>query len=75
MARSAGRGLLTLNDRYGRIVTETRTSGAFTTLLGNLPLDGRGGSTLYDRIGDSFGWLCLAVGAGLLAVSLRKAVD
>jgi apolipoprotein N-acyltransferase len=70
MARSAGRGLLTLNDRYGRIVTATRTSGSFTTLVGNLPLDGRGGSTLYDRIGDAFGWLCLALGVGLVAASL-----
>jgi apolipoprotein N-acyltransferase len=69
MARSAGRGLLTLNDRYGRIVAETRTSGAFTTLLGDLPLDGPGGATLYDRIGDTFGWLCL--GAGLVAASFR----
>jgi apolipoprotein N-acyltransferase len=73
MARSAGRGLLTLNDRYGRIVTATRTSGSFTALVGNLPLDGRGGSTLYDRIGDAFGWLCLALGVGLVGVSLRFA--
>jgi apolipoprotein N-acyltransferase len=72
MARSAGRGLLTLNDRYGRIVTATRTSGSFMTLVGNLPLDGRGGSTLYDRIGDAFGWLCLALGGGLVALSLRR---
>jgi apolipoprotein N-acyltransferase len=73
MARSAGRGLLTLSDRYGRIVTETPTSGAFTTLVGDLPLDGHGGSTLYDRIGDAFGWLCLALGAGLVALSLWRA--
>jgi apolipoprotein N-acyltransferase len=71
MARTAGRGLLTLSDRYGRIVTERRTSGTFTTLVGNLPLDGRGGSTLYDRIGDAFGWLCVALGAGLVAASFR----
>jgi apolipoprotein N-acyltransferase len=70
MARSAGRGLLTLSDRYGRVVSGTRTSGAFTTLVGDLPLDGRGGSTLYDRIGDAFGWLCLALGAGLVAGSI-----
>jgi len=70
MARSADRGLLTLSDRYGRIVTEMRTSAAFTTVVGNLPLDGRGGSTLYDRIGDAFGWLCLALGGGLVAITL-----
>jgi hypothetical protein len=73
MARSAGRGLLTLSDRYGRIVAETGTSGAFTTLVGELPLDGRGGSTLYDWIGDTFGWLCLVLGTGLVAATFRLA--
>jgi apolipoprotein N-acyltransferase len=73
MARSAGRGLLTLNDRYGRVVAEARTSGAFTTLLGDLPLDGLGGATLYDRIGDTFGWLCLGLGGALVATSFRLA--
>lgn len=72
MARTAAHGLLTLSDRYGRIVTETRTSGEFITLVGNLPLEGRGGSTLYDRIGDAFGWLCVALGAGLVAASFYR---
>ena len=71
MARSALRGLLTLNDRYGRIVAETRTNGEFTTLIGDLPLDVLGGATLYDSIGDTFGWLCLVLGTGLVGVSLR----
>lgn len=60
MARSARDGLLTLNDRYGRIVARARTVGGFTTLVGDLPLSGRGGDTIYDKIGDAFGWLCLA---------------
>jgi len=72
MARSAREGLLTLNDRYGRIVARARTVGAFTTLVGELPLDGRGGGTLYDKIGDAFGWLCLALGVGLLGLSIAK---
>jgi apolipoprotein N-acyltransferase len=73
MARSAGRGLLTLSDRYGRIVSQARSSESFTTLVGNLPLNGRGGSTLYNRIGDMFGWLCLILGGGLLSASLSLA--
>lgn len=73
MARSATRGLLTLNDRYGHIVAETRTSGEFTTLIGDLRLDALGGTTLYDRIGDVFGWLCLVLGTGLVGASLLKA--
>lgn len=72
MARSAGRGLLTLSDRYGRIVGQASTAAGFTTLVGNLPLSGRGGATLYDRIGDLFGWLCLALGLGLVAASWRR---
>jgi apolipoprotein N-acyltransferase len=71
MARSAIHGLLTLNDRYGRIVAETRTTGEFTILVGDLPLDVLGGATLYNRIGDVFGWICLVLGMGLVAASLR----
>ncbi len=51
MARTARDGLLTLNDRYGRIVAREGIRPAaisFTTLIGDLPLDGRGGNTLYD---------------------------
>jgi apolipoprotein N-acyltransferase len=70
MARSARDGLLTLNDRYGRIVARARTVGAFTTLVGELPLDGRGGDTLYDWIGDAFGWVCLVLGVGLVGASI-----
>jgi apolipoprotein N-acyltransferase len=70
MARTARTGLLTLNDRYGRIVARARSVGGFTTLVGDLPLDGRGGSTIYDRIGDAFGWLCVAVALGISAASL-----
>lgn len=69
MARSARDGLLTLNDRYGRIVAATRTQGGFRTLIGNLPLAGRGGDTLYDRIGNAFGWFCIALGILLLGWS------
>ncbi|MFI4884802.1 MAG: hypothetical protein ACHQIF_04465 [Steroidobacterales bacterium] len=69
MARSARDGLLTLNDRFGRIVSEAPTVAGFTTVVGELPLAGRGGATLYDRIGDVFGWLCLALGAGLVGAS------
>jgi apolipoprotein N-acyltransferase len=65
MARAARDGLLTLNDRYGRIVAAAKTTDGFKTLVGDLPLDGRGGETLYDRIGDLFAWLCAALGLGL----------
>jgi apolipoprotein N-acyltransferase len=72
MARSARNGLLTLNDRYGRVVAIKVTGGDFVTLIGDLPLYGRGGGTLYDRIGDAFGWLCLALGVGLVGLGLAR---
>jgi apolipoprotein N-acyltransferase len=68
MARAARNGLLSLNDRYGRVVAMTVTGGpGFSVLIGELPLDGRGGDTLYSRIGDVFGWLCLLLGVGFVA--------
>jgi apolipoprotein N-acyltransferase len=62
MARTARDGLMTLNDRYGHIVARAKTAGPFKTVIGDLPLGTRGGDTVYDRIGDIFGWLCLALG-------------
>ena len=72
MARAARDGLLTLNDRYGRLVAVAKTTHGFKTLIGDLPLDGRGGETLYDRIGDLFPWLCIALGLGLVALAFFK---
>lgn len=72
MARSAREGLMTLNDRYGRIVAVARVEGPLKTLIGDLPLDGRGGNTIYDRIGDVFGWVCLALGIAVMALTFLK---
>jgi apolipoprotein N-acyltransferase len=72
MVRNARDGLLTLNDRYGRIVARAKTAGPFKTLIGDLPLDGRGGYTVYDRIGDVFGWLCLLLGIGATVLAFLK---
>jgi apolipoprotein N-acyltransferase len=72
MARTARNGLLTLNDRYGRVIALRKTNGKFAMVSGDLPLDGHGGNTLYDRIGDAFGWLCLLVSAALVALGFAK---
>jgi apolipoprotein N-acyltransferase len=72
MARSARNGLLTLNDRYGRVVAMAKTSGSFTVLTGDVPLDGRGGGTVYDFIGDALGWLCVILGSVAVAWSLLR---
>jgi apolipoprotein N-acyltransferase len=72
MARNASNGLLTLNDRYGRLIALKKTSDKFATVTGDLPLDGLGGNTVYDRIGDLFGWLCAAFGFGLVAFAFVR---
>jgi apolipoprotein N-acyltransferase len=72
LARVARNGLLTLNDRYGRVVASARSVAGFTVLSGDLPLHGRGGDTVYDRIGDVLGWVCLVVGPGLVLWSFLR---
>jgi apolipoprotein N-acyltransferase len=69
MARTARNGLMTLNDRYGRVLLRTRTVDALTVARGELPLSGSGGGTLYDKIGDSFGWLTVILGALFILMS------
>jgi hypothetical protein len=51
------------------LVARARTTAEFSTLVGELPLDGHGGATVYDRIGDAFAWSCAAFGFGLVAVT------
>jgi apolipoprotein N-acyltransferase len=72
MARTARDGLLILNDRYGRVVARARSVADFTVLVGDLPLDGRGGGTVYDKIGDVFGWLCLVLSVGLSSAARKR---
>jgi hypothetical protein len=61
-----------LNDRYGRVVARARSVAGFTVLVGDLPLDGRGGGTFYDKIGDVFGWVCLILSVALVGFSLAR---
>lgn len=75
MARSARNGLMTLNDRYGRVLLEVRTRDAIQVAVGELPLSGTGGGTIYDAIGDSFGWLTVVFAGIFFGLTLmpRKA--
>jgi apolipoprotein N-acyltransferase len=72
MARTAREGLLMLVDRYGRVLGMHKTGGDFVSLTGSLPLDGTGGNTVYDRIGDLFGWICAGLGLGLVAAAFFR---
>ncbi|WP_395336271.1 nitrilase-related carbon-nitrogen hydrolase [Novosphingobium sp. BL-8H] len=72
LARSARDGLLTLNDRFGRLVAEKPVGAGPTTLVGDLPIHDRGGDTLYARIGDAFAWICVLTALALAAASTLR---
>jgi apolipoprotein N-acyltransferase len=71
VVRAAREGLLTVSDPYGRVLGE-RASSALpgSTLLVRATV-GAPVATLYTRIGDVFGWLCVAGAAVLLASGRR----
>ncbi|WP_433259911.1 nitrilase-related carbon-nitrogen hydrolase [Actinosynnema sp. CS-041913] len=68
---SARTGTLMIADGRGRVVAEARTSGPepFTAIVADVPVGP--GATAYTRLGDWFGWLCLAVGIVALATGAR----
>jgi apolipoprotein N-acyltransferase len=68
IVRASREGLLTASDPYGRILAEVPSSElpgrsllATVTVTGPLP-------TLYTRIGNLFGWICVAAAALFLAL-------
>ncbi len=66
VARAAKQGLLTVSDRYGRIVAETRSDAApFASLTAVLEVGNR--DTPYLRFGDWFAWVSLGLCAGAIA--------
>jgi apolipoprotein N-acyltransferase len=70
--RSARQGLLTVSDRYGRIVDVTTSGSAPVATLAVLAPLGSGEATVYARFGDGFGWLCAIASAAAWLVSLRS---
>lgn len=71
VVRAARQGLLTVSDARGRILAEQQSAtAAFSTLATAVPI--RAESTLYARVGDAFGWACLA-GVAALLLTVRGA--
>lgn len=69
--RSAVQGLMTVSDRYGRVLAEAPSSASDaggTLFLATAPL-GDGQPTFYARFGDWFGWTCCALWVGMLVRS------
>ena len=72
IVRAARNGLLTVSDRYGRIVDVAASRSApVASLVVPAPL-GFGEATIYARLGDSFGWLCVVASAAAWLVSRRS---
>lgn len=66
VARVARSGRATVSDSFGRIVIEADTT-AGAAVDARVPLGGA--RTVYSRLGDWFGWCCVA-GTALVAVAL-----
>ena len=72
VVRAARNGLLTVSDRYGRIVDVAASRSAPVAGLAVLAPFGSGAATVYARIGDVFGWLCVISSAAGWLASLRS---
>lgn len=70
VARAARHGMSFISDPYGRIVAERRSSAATSTLVAGAP-SALSTPTLYVRIGDLFGWTCVAAWLGLVLAMRR----
>ncbi|MGD1108645.1 MAG: nitrilase-related carbon-nitrogen hydrolase [Terracidiphilus sp.] len=73
IVRASREGLLTVSDPYGRILAEVPSSEmpgrsllATTVVRAQVP-------TLYTRIGNLLGWLCVAAGAVFVAIGRGRA--
>lgn len=75
IVRAAKEGMLTASDPYGRVLAET-TSSAMpgSSLLVKMVVTSQV-QTLYTRIGNLFGWLCVIASAAFLLLDggLRQA--
>jgi len=65
VVHSARDGFLSVSDRFGRVTHEIRSRRSpGATLRADVPI-GPATLTPYARVGDVFGWICVAAGLGL----------
>ncbi len=71
VVRAGRNSYLDVSDRYGRIVARARSARLpGGSLVASLPL-GPARPTIYVRVGDVFGWLCVVASALCLALPRR----
>jgi apolipoprotein N-acyltransferase len=72
IVRSPKQGVLTVTDNRGRVLGERTTGGAaFDSLVAAVPVQHE--DTFYDRFGNWFGWMNLALFAALIATGVTTA--
>jgi apolipoprotein N-acyltransferase len=71
VVRSSREGFLTVSDAYGRILAERASSAMPGSSLVVRAVVANPLPTLYTRIGNFFGWLCVVAAAGLRLLSRR----
>jgi apolipoprotein N-acyltransferase len=72
IARSARDGFVGAYDRTGRVVAEQATGDGIAIAEAVLPAEGA--ETLYAKIGNLFGWTCLAAIVALIAYAQMSGV-
>ena len=72
IVRASRDGLLTVTDAFGRVIDAAESMPMpGTTLITKARIGPRVG-TIYTRIGDSLGWLCLAAALPMIGVSIAR---
>ncbi|MFH9968378.1 nitrilase-related carbon-nitrogen hydrolase [Streptomyces mirabilis] len=72
LVRQDAEGVSAAYDNQGHVLATADyfTSGGRQTMVAYIPTHGT--TTLYDRIGDTFAWLCLTLLAALTALATRR---
>jgi apolipoprotein N-acyltransferase len=72
VVRASRDGLLSVSDAYGRMLAVAQsTSFPGTSLFAQVKVGPRV-PTIYTRIGDALGWLCVAGALALIGASYRR---
>jgi apolipoprotein N-acyltransferase len=73
IVRASREGLLTVSDAYGRILAERKSSELPGSSLLAKVVVADPVSTLYTRIGNLLGWICVASAVVFLLIGRRRA--
>jgi len=71
VVRSAREGVMTVSNPYGRVTAQAASGSDVATLTTAIPPP-QHVSTLYVRIGDTFGWFCVALSVFLIGWTILR---